>query len=185
MNKTFALLLALVIFFFIFSFKSLFGVKEYQVVRVEKNDPLIVSAREREMAILLSLKTLEISDSILRKCVYDNAFLQGKLKDGISSVYEMKSLSCPRKLISDLQGIESLVNLVDVDLSFNNIENITPLNSLIDLQSLKIRKNKIIYVLPLRKLLKLKYLDLRDNPLSDIETIQSARFYQRAEVIFN
>jgi hypothetical protein len=96
--------------------------------------------------------------------------------------------------IIDLSGIEKCINLVELDLSFNQISNISLLSSLtslillniagnqasdisplssLNLDYLYLDKNEIVDISPLSSLTNLLVLTLADNKIIDISTLSS------------
>lgn len=95
-------------------------------------------------------------------------------KEGVLTDNDLKSI---RRLIgtnhdiSNLQGIELLENLIEIDLSENNIEDITPLEPLKSLQILKLKNNKVKDITSLVYLDQLTIVDLSFNEIKTIEAL--------------
>lgn len=70
--------------------------------------------------------------------------------------------------IRDLTGLERAVNLVDLDISGNEITDLGPLAGLTNLALLRAKGNRIASVAPLSGLGKLRSLSLGENQISDI-----------------
>ena len=73
--------------------------------------------------------------------------------------------------VSDITGLEYLVNASRLYLGGNNISNISPLAGLTKLESLELYNNNISDISPLVGLTKLKRLELYGNNISDISPL--------------
>lgn len=73
--------------------------------------------------------------------------------------------------VQTIHGVDRLVNLVELDLSGNNIAQISGLEKCQHLQKLVLAKNKITGLDNLRSLAKLEHLLLQGNPISTIESL--------------
>ena len=71
-------------------------------------------------------------------------------------------------MIDDLTGIEYCTNLLNLDLSGNQLADISPLETLTGLRSLNLSNNRISDISPLKSLTILESLDLSQNTLGDI-----------------
>jgi len=76
--------------------------------------------------------------------------------------------NCGIEDISDIEGLDSLKNLKELDLSHNQISEIKGLESLENLESLEIHNNKISEIKGLEKLKNLDTLFLQDNQITEI-----------------
>ncbi|NLD48800.1 MAG: hypothetical protein GX660_16675, partial [Clostridiaceae bacterium] len=85
----------------------------------------------------------------------------------ISDLSKVTELNADGKGISDLQGIQYLVNMEELELSNNNIKIIDPLKSLIGLKKLSLAYNSLNSAEALSYLSNLEYLDLDNNSISD------------------
>jgi len=75
--------------------------------------------------------------------------------------------------ITDLTGIEYLVNLTSISLGENQISDISPLSSLTKLNQIYLWHNQISDISPLSSLTGLNRLILGDNQISDISALSS------------
>ena len=92
----------------------------------------------------------------------------------ISDVEPLTDLGLSWKLnISDLTGLEHMVNLTKLDLQNNKISDLSPLASLTNLTWLHLKYNKMIDVSPLASLTNLNWLNLQDNQISDLSPLAS------------
>jgi len=70
--------------------------------------------------------------------------------------------------IKDLSGIEHLINVTKISLSFNDIQDLSPLKNLTKLESLHLSQNEITDLTPLANLKNLKKLFISANDVEDI-----------------
>lgn len=89
-----------------------------------------------------------------------------------SDVEVITELSALNKGISNLEGIQHLVNIRNLYLTFNNISDISPLSSLTKLEKLSLTSNNISDISSLSNLANLKSLTLGNNQISDISTVK-------------
>lgn len=91
-------------------------------------------------------------------------------------IYKRQLLSITKLELSgrgivDLQGLESMENLIYLDLSNNEISNIDSIKKLINLKKLVLHKNKIGSIKVIESLTKLEELDLSNNLIGDITAL--------------
>lgn len=92
----------------------------------------------------------------------------------IENFKELTSLSMWSTSISNLDfGVEKLIKLESLDVSYNSISDIAKLAELTNLTHLSLTSNQIHDVAPLAKLKNLEYLYLMDNPIQDFSPIRS------------
>jgi hypothetical protein len=89
-----------------------------------------------------------------------------------SDAEKVRLVLCGSQNITDLSGIENLINLNTLILAGNQINNIEPLKALTKLTSLDLAKNQISDIAPLRGLSNLTDLSLYDNQISNIEPLK-------------
>ncbi len=75
--------------------------------------------------------------------------------------------------ISDLTGLDHLVNLTKLDLQNNQISDLSPIASLTNLTWLHVKYNEMVDVSPLASLTNLSWLNLQDNQISDLSPLVS------------
>lgn len=80
-------------------------------------------------------------------------------------------LTAPHSHITDLSGIEALINLQTLRLSQNLISDITPLAGLLQLAELDLGKNMIVDLSPLSGMTGLRSLDVSVNRIRDISAL--------------
>jgi Leucine-rich repeat (LRR) protein len=102
--------------------------------------------------------------------------------DDLRSITELSA----RELgITDLTGLEYLVNLASLNLSGNKIEDLTPLQSLTGLKYLVLDANQITDISALSGLTNIEWLSLEQNAISDISPLSSLMGMQYLAVTGN
>jgi Leucine-rich repeat (LRR) protein len=86
----------------------------------------------------------------------------------LSDLASLTVLSASSRGIKDLSGIELCTNLIDLDLSNNQITDIYPISSLINLTVLNLDTNWIVDISAISELTNLSWLDLQGNDIGDI-----------------
>jgi len=114
------------------------------------------------------IAVLSFSDANLEACVNDAASAAG-----VTYGYEILSLDCSSRNISDLGGIEQLTGLQQLILNHNNVSNFNPLLSLTNLTDLRLDFNNISDITTLGSLTGLTELHLDTNNLGDISALSS------------
>jgi len=87
--------------------------------------------------------------------------------------------------ISSLAGIESLTNLLVLDLNGNSITDLTPLSGLSNLTSLSLSQNNISDLVPLSDLLKLTSLTLNQNNISVFNGLETLSNLTSLDIGYN
>lgn len=107
---------------------------------------------------LTKLETLDVSKNPL---------------DDISQLLPVTSLKRLKASISRLSTcpVQSLINLTELSVSWNEISDLSPISSLVNLEILRATKNKIAQLPDLSPLQNLKILDIQKNTISDINPI--------------
>ncbi|QOS81883.1 leucine-rich repeat domain-containing protein [Paenibacillus sp. JNUCC31] len=140
-----------------------------------------------------------IKDVAIAKVIRATLKISPKKEVKTSDLKKLKSLYAEdnKNMISNLQGLENAVNLVDLILPGHNIKNITPLSKLkkleflvvdgnqiadlsplsglSNLQSLLISGNKIKSLTPLKNLHKLTSLLASDNQVTDLKPLRKLK----------
>ena len=99
------------------------------------------------------------------------------LKDDVDKITNLENAQ--DKHITNLSGIENLINLTLLDLSNNQISNIEPLIGLTNLTNLALDNNKISNIEPLKELANLTSLALDNNKIKDFSPIST--YYRNLE----
>lgn len=84
-----------------------------------------------------------------------------------SDVIDITSLNAGSSGIDDLTGLEYLINLKTLDLSYNSLTKTTALTKLTELNSLKLINTDLKDINALKGLTALTYLDISDNYIKD------------------
>lgn len=131
-------------------------------------DEIIVS--HSRISSVPSLK-LERFKSVARICFRQNCIQE---IDGISCLAAtLKDLDMYDNLITRIRGLDDLVNLTSLDLSFNKIRHIKHIDHLKDLRELFLVANKISTIEGLDGLDKLTSLELGSNRIREIQNLES------------
>lgn len=132
----------------------------------------------QEQAVIDSLNRLPIVDSALRQCIKDTAMDRARIppqnSGSIDDVAQLEMLSCPRRKIRSIEGVERLDQLTYFDVSGNAVRDIDPLRSAAKLKSLDVTDNPVQSISVVRKLGALQSIrlpDLRHLQCADIADI--------------
>ncbi|MCA1031407.1 hypothetical protein LCL95_10265 [Bacillus timonensis] len=87
--------------------------------------------------------------------------------------------------ITSLKGLEYAINLVEIEMSGNEIADLSPLSNLTSLESILLMDNHITDVSPLAKLSNLKRLGLDINYISDISSLSDLTKLESLNLSFN
>lgn len=96
-------------------------------------------------------------------------------KSDVENITELMEQNCGIKsnnTIKDISGIENLVNLKSLTLTYCQIEDISPLKGLNNLEELMLYDDNITDVSPLKGLTNLKFLELYGNQITDIGSLK-------------
>lgn len=148
----------------------------------KENKQLLKDKDTREESVNSSLRELNIKNSSFRLCIARAAIENARIRDGISSVKELKELICQDRYIGTIEGIEALEGLEHLNIEDNEISNIAPLTSLKNLRRLNIKNNKVEMIAALRMNRNLEYLNIEGNPVIDSDTLNY--FPNLKEVVF-
>lgn len=92
-------------------------------------------------------------------------------------------LSLDNNVIEEISGLDELVNLEWLDLSFNNISEIKGINKLTHLKDLSLYNNKISKIENLDGLTELQVLSLGNNQIEDLNQIRYLRDFPNLQSI--
>lgn len=153
------------------------------------NSDLPDDATQEPLPDQIMLKEIDFADQNLKDCV---------LATKLTYAFQVTTLTCEGKSISQLDGIEHLYKLNALHLTENAFNDLTPLSSLIELNTLRLQnyngwdtsnditgdveplkslvnltmlnvgKSGIISIEPLQHLVNLNYLLIQDNKIVDI-----------------
>ena len=90
----------------------------------------------------------------------------------VSDLKQLTALNLGLELyVSDLSGLEHLVNITELDLTQNQVTDLSPIASLTKLTSLELAQNDITDISPLTSLTNLTFLRIQDNLVTDISPL--------------
>jgi len=92
--------------------------------------------------------------------------------DGLENLIELQSLNLNDNQISEIKGLEKLVNLKFLDLRNNLISDIKGLETLTNLYALWLSNNQIFEIKGLEKLTNLQFLNISNNQIIDIKGLE-------------
>lgn len=104
---------------------------------------------------------------------------------GIEHLINMKYLNLFENKIKDITPLSNLKKLEDLDLGYNEINDISQISSLINLKNLSLYENKIKDVTPLSNLNKLEDLDLKINEINNLFPISNLINLKKLNLIEN
>jgi len=93
--------------------------------------------------------------------------------EGLENLIELQSLNLSNNQISEIKGLEKLVNLRTLKLEGNQISEIKGLGTLTNLTFLRLRKNQISEIKGVETLINLTYLDLSFNKIKEIKNLET------------
>jgi Leucine-rich repeat (LRR) protein len=153
--------------------------KRTEYIKSIFDNPMINGTIEKDQTIITNYKQLyhfkelhgrsTITDLVLRM-MYD-VFTDYKYM--FQDLPNLINLDISVNQIKNITSLSNLTRLKSLNISCNYITDITPLQSLINLESLNISTNLIDDVDALRNLTRLKLLDISDNNITDITPLQS------------
>lgn len=120
--------------------------------------------------IIVPNKTIVFGDKNIESAV-KAALKTDKDKLEVADVASLQTLTVSDKKVSNLDGLQYLVNLENLDLKNNDINDIKPIASLIKLRNVNLSNNKISNINPLERLKNIITLYLDDNDIEDISSI--------------
>ncbi len=101
---------------------------------------------------------------------------------GIQHLINLQSLDSDENQIIDLNPLSSLTNLERLDLEDNQIIDLSPLSGLINLEGLDLEYNQIIDLSPLSGLTNLQELNLEDNQIIDLSPLSGLANLERLDL---
>ncbi len=112
-------------------------------------------------------------DAKLRQCVRKALNLADDTDLTQTEMTNLSKLSCRKKGISDITGLEYATNLKSLDILGNDIIDLTALEGLTSLTYLNIKENQISDIAPLDNLTKLTELWMTNNNVEDISPLSN------------
>ncbi|MFX1257565.1 MAG: leucine-rich repeat domain-containing protein [Promethearchaeota archaeon] len=104
--------------------------------------------------------------------IYDKEIKNISELKGLQNLVNLEKLSLKNKLISEIKGLEKLKNLKKLNLTNNKITEIKALQNLVNLEKLILQGNQISEIKGLEKLKNLKKLNLKYNKITEIKCLQ-------------
>lgn len=123
-------------------------------------------------------------DNNLYECVKDE-LSKNNLSVNYETVKTVKLLTCPKRGIVKLDGIEYLTNLESFYIYNNEITDLTPLKDLTQLQKLSIFTNKLTNIDDLKNLVNLDTLHIGFNKISDISVVANFKNLESLSINYN
>lgn len=114
---------------------------------------------------------LERFKQVARLCFRQNCIQEIEGLEGLAAT--LKELDLYDNLITRIRGIDELVNLTTLDLSFNKIRHIKHISHLKDLRELFLVANKISTIEGLDELQNVTMLELGSNRIREIKNLES------------
>ncbi|CAL6000709.1 Conserved_hypothetical protein [Hexamita inflata] len=133
-----------------------------------KNDQLLLSIEFTDYVKIKELVVMNCYNLILERCP--------------KKVLKLTINSCN---LSDLQGIQDMIQLTDLNLSMNQLKDISLLASLINLTHLDLGQNNIENINVLANFKKLTSLDFSQNLVADISAISQLTQIQFLDLSYN
>lgn len=128
---------------------------------------------DRKIKVIESLKSINIQDKNLLKCIREHAERMSEIhpnsSGGIDTVQDLRFLDCANLDIKDLEGIQQMTSLQRLLLQNNQITDLSPLGQLDHITHLDLNNNQVKYISKLINLNNLISLHLRNNPVADFE----------------
>lgn len=122
-----------------------------------------------------SISTLKLDrfNKVVRLCLRQNGITRIEGLDCLAET--LQDLDLYDNLIGHVRGLENLLKLTNLDLSFNKIKHIKHVNHLKDLTDLFFVANKISTIENLEGLDKLRMLELGSNRIREIQNLDSLK----------
>ncbi|WP_234122669.1 leucine-rich repeat domain-containing protein [Clostridium hydrogenum] len=136
-----------------------------KALKKEESFNFKVKQYEEKTVVLKNYRLNYAIRTMLDKSYYDPIY-----KSELDKITDLGLRSCG---ISDISGIENLVNLQTLYLNNNSITDITPIKNLTNLQNLCLTGNQITDISPIKNLTNLKELSIYDNPISNLEPLKN------------
>ena len=147
------------------------NITPHDVIDIKDDDDsiVIIGTRGSKVTRLTSLKDMRcLSVLTLRSCLISST-------KGIESpnLITLTKLELYDNQIEDINGIQSLTNLIILDLSYNGIRDMSPVSNCILLEELYIAQNKLRKIEGLNNMQNLRILDLGANRIRLMEGLDN------------
>lgn len=93
--------------------------------------------------------------------------------EGLNTLSQLQILDLSHNQIKESENLDLLINLEELDLSFNNISQIKGLENLNQLKKLNISYNRVYEIDGLDTLINLEYLNLKTNQVREIKGLEN------------
>lgn len=146
---------------------------EFQVASVKSlpNPELLENLRKLQ-TFIVKIQPFRYDQPIYKEpCFIDNEYPPQDLTP-LKDYPAITTLELTEQRLTDLSALARLENLVELDLTCNNISNLRPISQLTNLQSLDLSDNKVTDIASLRNLTRLTSLDLEGNCLVNLKPLQ-------------
>src|SRR5579871_4922832 len=128
----------------------------------------LVSAFQQSARAGLPDKNLE---AVVRSVIFDKKDNNNEITDDdLKKVFVLEGRG---KGIKDLTGMEKCTNLLQLNLTKNEIVDVSPLKEIKNLQSLDLSHNKIADVTPIGNIAALQFLELSDNQIESVQPLSN------------
>ena len=136
-------------------------------------DTIIALPKPRPRHCRMSLVDQDELEKALKEFDEQNPSAKSSIQGIIKrqAVYTNLALKSMPPPITDISGIENLVNLKSLDLPSNNIRDISALKNLKKLEFLTLSNNNISDISSMKKLKHISWLDLNTNQVKDISPL--------------
>ncbi len=136
---------------------------ERQVFRIKNSN--ILNLRGKNITDLTKLRNLDKHLEI-REMILDNNLIS-EIK-GIEPLINLEVLSLKNNQISEIKGLDTFTNLKSLKLQFNEITKIKAFDKLKNLEKVNLSHNKILDINGIKQLTNLKSLNLSYNKITEI-----------------
>ncbi len=174
-----AIIVALIGFYFI----TISGPVIKPIIDKPIDKPVYIQ-RTSDKPIYSSEENNIFKDNNLYECVKDE-LSKNNLSVNYETVKTIKLLTCPKRGIVKLDGIEYLTNLESFYVYNNEIADLTPLKDLTQLQKLSIFTNKLTNIDDLKNLVNLDTLHIGFNKISDISVVSNLKKLESLSINYN
>ena len=125
------------------------------------------------LPLTTSAQGVDIPDSNLRAAIEKALNKPSGAAITVAEIETLNRLDARNANISDLTGLDSAVNLTNLNLASNMISDIARLDSLTNLADLNLANNMVFDISPVASLTNLTNLNLAKNAISDIAAVSS------------
>ena len=135
---------------------------------------LIYVVKPNQLDVYKSFDELQFEDPVLAHCVKESAAANNWREVG--DALKLRCNNPSGNGIESLVGIEHLVELTEINLSFNRISNLEPLVPLARLETLDLSHNRIAWVPVFRSAPALRRIELNYNQIESLDWLTDEHF---------